>query len=558
MTQDNTVDTSSPYLGRPWLSRYTDGVPSELSCDFEDGLSMFRGAVHRAPDKTAVLYFDGSMTFAELDTASDGFAAALRERGISDGDRVALFLQNVPQYVISLLGIWKAGATAVAINPMSRERELTYQLTDSGATVLVCLESLYADVARAVVPTTAVSTVFTTSELEYQHRHDPRLFAASSRHRYEDTVDFVDAVTHHAGGDLPTHTPAPSDLAVLTYTSGTTGPPKGAMTSHSNVAFNSQVYRDWWAFDERDVVLAIAPLFHITGMIGHIGVAMTAHVPLVLGYRFDPGVVLDLIREHKPTFTVGAITVFTALLNHVGFDRGDFASFRLLCSGGAPISPASARNILQSTGLQVHNIYGLTETTSPTHSVPLGAETPVDPTSGALSVGVPVPNTLVRVVDEAGADVPVGEVGELVTRGPQVVRGYWNKPAESANAIRDGWFFSGDVGFMDAEGWFYIVDRKKDMINASGYKVWPREVEDVLAEHDAVLEAAVVGVPDEYRGETVKAFVSLKAGHTVSPEALIDFAKARMAAYKYPRAIDIVDHLPKTATGKILRRELRR
>jgi long-chain acyl-CoA synthetase len=203
-------------------------------------------------------------------------------------------------------------------------------------------------------------------------------------------------------------------------------------------------------------------------------------------------------------------------------------------------------------------LYGLTETTSPSHAVPLGAETPVDPTSGALSVGVPVPGTVVRIVDEDGRDVPVGELGELVTKGPQVVAGYWNKPEETANAIRDGWFFTGDVGFMDPDGWFFVVDRKKDQINASGYKVWPREVEDVLAEHPAVREAAVVGVPDEYRGETVKAFVSLKAGTAATPEELIAHCRERMAAYKYPRSVEVVGELPKTVTGKILRRELRR
>jgi long-chain acyl-CoA synthetase len=229
----------------------------------------------------------------------------------------------------------------------------------------------------------------------------------------------------------------------------------------------------------------------------------------------------------------------------------------VLYSGGAPISPAAARNVEAVTGLPLHNIYGLTETTSPSHAVPPGAQTPVDPVSGALSVGVPVPNTIVRIVDEDGRDLPVGEIGELLTRGPQVVLGYWNKPDETTHAIRDGWFFTGDLGFMDAAGWFFIVDRKKDMINASGYKVWPREVEDVLAEHEAGREAAMIGVPDENRGETVKAFVSLREGSSVTPEQLIAFTRERMAAYKYPRTVVILDELPKTVTGKILRRELR-
>jgi long-chain acyl-CoA synthetase len=268
-------------------------------------------------------------------------------------------------------------------------------------------------------------------------------------------------------------------------------------------------------------------------------------------------VVLDAIREHRPTFTVGAITVFIALLNAPGGSRADWASFRSIYSGGAPISPATNQAFEAATGCYIHNIYGLTETTSPSHAVPLGATAPVDPASGALSVGVPVPGTVVRILAEEGTELPPGEVGEIVTRGPQVVAGYWGKPDETAHAIRDGWLHTGDVGFMDPAGWFYLVDRKKDLINAAGYKVWPREVEDVLYEHPAVREAAVIGVPDPYRGETVKAFVSLREGGSATPDELIAFAKERMAAYKYPRSLEIVDELPKTVTGKILRRALR-
>jgi long-chain acyl-CoA synthetase len=545
------------YDDRPWLALYGPGLPADITPQFTDAVTMFAAAVRAAPDRTAITYFDAEITFSHLDVLSTSLAAAFQSHGVKPGDRVALFLQNVPQFVIGLVATWKAGAVAVAINPMSRERELRYQLQDSGATALVCLESLYGSVARAVLPTTAVTLVITTSELEYQTRNDARLFGSTVRTRYEGTHDLTELVESFTDASPALETPAASDIAVLTYTSGTTGPPKGAMTSHGNFAFNAQVYRDWMALTDRDAVLAVAPLFHITGMIGHIAVALLTRMPLALSYRFDPMVTLDIIRERRPTFTVGAVTVFTALLNTPGISREDFASFRLLYSGGAPISPAAARNVEDVTGRPLHNIYGLTETTSPSHAVPPGAPTPVDPTSGALSVGVPVPNTIVRIVDEDGRDLPAGEIGELVTRGPQIVLGYWNKPDETAHAIRDGWLFTGDVGFMDPSGWFYIVDRKKDMINASGYKVWPREVEDVLAEHDAVREAAVIGIPDEYRGETVKAFVSLKAGSSVTPDQLIAFARERMAAYKYPRSVVIVEELPKTVTGKILRRELR-
>jgi long-chain acyl-CoA synthetase len=280
-------------------------------------------------------------------------------------------------------------------------------------------------------------------------------------------------------------------------------------------------------------------------------------MPIVLGYRFDPAAVLDLIEQHRPTFTVGAITVFIALMNDPTREGRDLSSLTKVYSGGAPIAPTVVERFQSDIGPYIHNIYGLTETTSPSHAVPMTKVAPVDPTSGALSVGVPIFNTVVRVVDEDGKDVPVGEVGEFVTSGPQVVRGYWEKPEETAHAIPGGDLHTGDVGFMDADGWYYVVDRKKDMINAAGYKVWPREVEDVLYMHSSVREAAVIGIPDEYRGETVKAFVSLRPGEDVSEQELIAFCKERMAAYKYPRYVELVDELPKTVTGKILRRELR-
>jgi long-chain acyl-CoA synthetase len=263
------------------------------------------------------------------------------------------------------------------------------------------------------------------------------------------------------------------------------------------------------------------------------------------------------MREHRPTFTIGAITAFVSLLGSESALPEDFASLRTVYSGGAPISPAVAERFQDRTGCYIHNIYGLTETSSPSHAVPLGVEAPVDPDSGALSVGVPVFNTVVRILGDDGSELPPGELGEIVTAGPQVVPGYWRNPEATAESIPGGELRTGDVGFMDAQGWFYVVDRKKDMINAAGYKVWPREVEDVLYRHPAVQEAAVVGVPDEYRGETVKAFVVLRPDATVTAEELISYCKETMAAYKYPRIVELTGELPKTATGKILRRALR-
>jgi long-chain acyl-CoA synthetase len=329
------------------------------------------------------------------------------------------------------------------------------------------------------------------------------------------------------------------------------------MNTHRNAVFTSQVYRDWIEQNSDGSVFGIAPLFHITGLIGHIGLGYLTPMPLILAYRFEPQVVLDVFREHRPTFTIGAITAFTALLNAPGFSKDDFSSFKSIYSGGAAISPTAEQRFRDLTGCQVHVAYGLTETTSPMTLTPKDTESPIDLNSGALSVGVPVPNTVVRVQDDDGNDVPLGEIGEIVSEGPQTVAGYWDKPEETAANIPGGALKTGDVGFMNPDGWIFIVDRKKDMINASGYKVWPREVEDVLAEHAAVHEAAVVGVPDEYRGETVVAYVSFNPGASATTEELTQHCKARMAAYKYPRTIYIIDELPKTVSGKILRRELR-
>jgi long-chain acyl-CoA synthetase len=329
------------------------------------------------------------------------------------------------------------------------------------------------------------------------------------------------------------------------------------MNSHGNFVFNAQTYRDWIGLTDDDVVLGVAPFFHITGMVGHVAAGLLVGMPIVMSYRFDADATLELIERHGVTFTIGSITVFIALMNAPAAGRHDLSKFTKIVSGGAPIAPATVEAYEQKMGAYIHNIYGLTETTSPSHCVPIGKRAPVDPDSGALSVGVPIFNTIVRVVDEQGNDLPVGEVGEFVTSGPEVVAGYWEKPEETEHALPGGALHTGDVGFMDQDGWFYLVDRKKDQINVSGYKVWPREVEDVLYGHSAVREAAVVGTPDEYRGETVKAFVSLKPGESVTDDALIAFCKERMAAYKYPRQVAFVEELPKTASGKILRRELR-
>jgi long-chain acyl-CoA synthetase len=548
----------SVYDEKPWLSLYDQGQPAEIALEFTDALSMFRASVSRNPDGDIIRYFGGRITARELDELSDGFAVALAGLGVRAGDRVALYVQNVPQFVIAMLAAWKAGGIAVPVNPMNRARELDAVLRDSGARVLVCLEGLYRDVARAVIEDGGLETaVVTTSELDYRARDDQRVFAGIERLDCEGAHDMAALIERHRGQVPADVTFDPSDTALLTYTSGTTGPPKGAMNSHGNVVFNSQAYRQWCRLGPDDVVLGVAPLFHITGLIAHITLSLLLGAPLVLAYRFEPSVMMETIRDEQPTFTIGSITVFIALMNAPNADRDALASLTKTWSGGAPIPPSTVKAFQAQFGQYIHNAYGLTETTSPSHLVPFDAVAPIDDISGALSVGVPVYNTVVRIVGDDGQDLPAGEVGEIVTSGPMVVPGYWNKPEETAHALPGGALHTGDVGYMDAAGWFYIVDRKKDQINAGGYKVWPREVEDVLYQHEAVREAAVVGVPDVYRGETVKAYVSLRPGQTATAEELIAFCREQMAAYKYPRQVEFLDELPKTVSGKLLRRELR-
>jgi long-chain acyl-CoA synthetase len=547
----------SIYDDKPWLARYDEGQPADIAPEYDNALAMFKATVARTPEGNALRYFDGRISFRQLDELTDAFAAGITAEGFQPGERVAIFAQNVPQFVIAQIGSWKAGGIAVSINPMNKERELTELLTDSGATVLVCLQSLHRDVVVKVLPGTAVRTVITTSELDLQTRNDKSVFAGVERIACPGTIDLLELLEQHKGATPPVVELGPDDVAFLTYTSGTTGPPKGAMTTHGNVVFNAQTYRDWIGLGAEDVVLGIAPLFHVTGLVGHIAVSLLTGAPLVLMYRLDPALTLDTVEAEGATFTVGSITVYIALMNAPNADKAKLATLTKVYSGGAPIPPSTVQAFQDTFGHYIHNVYGLTETTSPSHAVPFHAVAPVDPDSGALSVGVPVYNSVVRIVDEEGRDLPAGQIGELVTAGPQVVAGYWNKPEETAKALPGGVLHTGDVGYMDEQGWFYIVDRKKDQINAGGYKVWPREVEDVLYEHPSVREAAVVGVPDEYRGETVKAFVSLKGQASTTSEEIIAFTKERMAAYKYPRQVEILDEIPKTVSGKVLRRELR-
>ena len=546
----------SVYETKPWLRHYGDR-PAELRVKHEHALAMARAGMAAAGESPLVHYFETPLSGREVDEASDALAGALADSGIAAGDRIVLQLQNMPQFVIATIAAWKLGAIAVPTNPMYQERELGHVLRDSGARALVCLEELWEATGRAAVRDTDVRLAVTTSPLDFLDGPPPAVLVGAERLRPADTADFVALIDEHRGSRPPEPRLAGDGVAFLVYTSGTTGPPKGAMNLHRNVVFSSTAVREWVGITPDDRILGIAPLFHITGLITAFGLGLVTPAPVILAHRFDPDETVRLVERLGATFTVAAITAFTAMMNAKSFESADLSSFRVVMSGGAPVAPAIAQRWREATGSMIHNAYGLTESTSPTHLVPIGVEAPVDPASGALSVGVPIYDTVVEVIGEDGQPLPPGEIGEIVTRGPQIVPGYWNKPEETANAMPDGRLRTGDVGYMDEDGWFYLVDRSKDLIVASGYNVWPREVEDVLVEHPAVREAAVVGIPDDYRGETVKAIVSLRPGAETAASELVAFCRERMAAYKVPRVVEVRDELPKTITGKILRRELR-
>ena len=550
----------SVFDSRPWDKNWNAEMLQARPLEYETGLDMFLTSALADPQQPLISYFETTLTAAEVDEQSDAFACWLQARGIGRGDRIALYLQNVPEFVLSVIAAWKLGAVPVPINPMYRERELNELLMDSGAKVLVLLEHLWHDVAHSVVDGTAVELVVSTNGLAYLGTTDPvpAVLSDLQPQPVESSTPFSSAIEEFRGSQPQIADVTADDVAYLCYTSGTTGPPKGAMVSHRGVVFSSQNFRDMRGLVPGDVVFAVAPLFHITGLICTIAVGLLVPMRMVLGYRFDVGESLKLIEKYRCSFTVGATTVFIAFLSHPEFADRDISTLQKIVCGGAPIPPSVLERYETATGVYMYNGYGLTESTSPTFGTPSGRRSPVDPVSGALALGVPLPGTDLVILDDAGKPVGYDEPGEVVVRGPHVVTGYWNKPEETANAIQDGWLRTGDVAFMDSDGWVYMVDRKKDVINASGYKVWPREVEEVLYEHPSVREAAVVGVPDDYRGETVKAFVSLRPGEKATVEELIEFTKGKLAAYKYPRIIEIIDDLPKTVTGKILRRELRK
>ena len=534
--------------------------PPDAQGENATALSLFAATDAAAP---ALTYFDQTLSHAALDQLSDRLAVWLHGHGVRRGDRVATLLQNTPQFVIVALATWKLAAIIVPLNPMYRVPELTRLFADCRPSALICHDDQWAAALEATSGVVDPNCLLWASPRELQARDDARVLPAPAAPAAalapamkslaavlaaEVVGAFLDAFVNAAAA-----APVADEVAVLLYTSGTTGLPKGAMLTHRSLAFNARNCATHFGLTPESRIFGIAPLFHVTGFVAQMVASFSAGASLVLTYRFQPAVALEAFLEHRPTFVIGAITVFIALMNRPDTTRAHFDSLQHIFSGGAPIAPAVVQAFEQRFGRAIRSSYGMTELSAPSHLAPNEGRIPVDPASGALSIGRVLPGIDASVVDDTGATLGPRGIGEVVVRGPSVMAGYWGKPEETAQALRAGWMHTGDVGFQDEDGWFYLIDRKKDMISASGFKVWPREVEDVLYAFAGVREAGVVGAPDAYRGETVVAFVSAVDGVTLDLVALNAHCRERLAAYKCPAAIHVVAELPKTETGKITR-----
>lgn len=537
---------------RPWTKMYGSVVDPDLRAPRETTLDLFDASVTSAPDHPSLHYFGRTLSRQEVSALSIQFAHVFANEGVGSGDRVAISLQNTPVFVLTVLGAWRLGAVVVPINPMLRSGELGPMLRDSRAKLMLAHPEMrqVIEAVRTKLPQQLVALWSHPAELAGGM---PLPFTSLDLDFDETVLDKARAKSTMPGA---WRTPSSADIALLTYTSGTTGPSKGAMNTHANLGYQAVSYAQWFGLTDQDSVLAMAPLFHITGLGAHVALALGKGLPLVLTHRFEPKTVLGLIEKYEPAFTIGAITAFIALQES---SRGaePLTRMKTVFSGGAAVPASVVERYEELTGTYIHNMYGLTESTSACIGVPRGRRAPVHKASGALSIGLPMSGVQVTIVGEDGKPAPRGVEGEMVIQGPQVCAGYWEKAAETANAFAADGLHTGDVGIMDEDGWIYVVDRMKDLVVVSGYKVWPRDVEDALYLHPAVREVAVVGKPDPYRGETLHAYVSLRANTTATVEELKAVCRDRLSAYKCPTEFHFVDDLPKTATGKILRRTLR-
>ncbi|HEY0310719.1 MAG TPA: AMP-binding protein [Luteimonas sp.] len=549
---------------RPWLAHYPAGVPTDINPDaYPSVVAVLDDAIARFRDRPAFSSFGKVISYAELDRMSAQLAAYFAtELGLARGERVAIMMPNCLQYPISTFGILRAGLTVVNVNPLYTPRELKQQLVDSGASAIVVLDN-FGHTVQQVIADTQVRHVVTTglgdlvggakgAIMNLVVKHVKKMVPA---YRLDGAVRFRDALARGARHPRPDVAIESSDIAFLQYTGGTTGIAKGAMLSHRNLVANMEQAAAWVGGALRpgeEVVITALPLYHIFSLTAN-GLVFTKFGGLnhlITNPRDMPGFVKELSKA-KFTAITGVNTLFNGLLNTPGFDQLDFSSLRLTLGGGMAVQRAVAERWKKTTGCTLVEAYGLTETS------PAACINPMDLKEYNGSIGLPIPSTDASIRGEDGSALPAGATGELCIRGPQVMQGYWQRPAETAEAIdADGWLHTGDMARMDEQGYFYIVDRKKDMILVSGFNVYPNEIEDVLAAMPGVREVAAVGVPDEKSGETVKVVI-VRNDPSLTAEQVKAFAREQLTGYKVPHHVEFRDELPKTNVGKILRRELR-
>jgi long-chain acyl-CoA synthetase len=552
---------AKPYTEHPWIKFYEAGIPADLSYPDATLGNVLARTASTYPDQTSLLFYGKRISYAELDELANRFAHALSSLGVRKGDRVALMLPNIPQMVIAYYGTLRTGAIAVATNPLYHEHELEVQLKDSGAETLVAVDLFYPVVSH-VLPKTKVKHLILCGIKDFLPFPLNWLYPLKARiekqwvgvKRAAPIYDFMRLIRREPTTPLDTTVTA-DDVALLQYTGGTTGIPKGAMLTHRNMVVNAMQSRAWFTrLKERgDIILAVIPFFHVYGMTVAMNLGMLIGAELILLPKFHTKEVLTIIQKHRPTIFPGIQAMYLAIGNYPEVQEYDLTSIEAALSGAGPLMHEVQERFEHLTKARIVEGYGLSEASPVTHANPIFGRRK----SG--SIGLPWPNTEALIVDvETGTRVlPVGETGELVVKGPQVMKGYWNKPQETAHALRGGWLHTGDIAKMDEEGYFFIIDRIKDMIKTVGENVYPREVEEVLYMHPKVKEAVVVGLPQEFLGERIKAYVVLKDRETATAEEIIRFCQEQLSKFKVPKEIEFRDQLPKTLVGKVLRRVLR-
>jgi long-chain acyl-CoA synthetase len=558
---------------RPWLRNYEEGVPVQLDIPDRPLTWLLDNTARHYPNNVAIIYYGHKITYAQLSTLANRFAIGLQKIGVKKGDRFAIALPNIPQYLLAFFGALRAGAVVVPTNPLYTERELSHQLTDSGATVIIMLDSFY-PLVRNIRAQTALEHIIVTSPADFLPPLLRTLYPLSQRGvkvpepklsekelKSDPTLHTVQSfLSVHKGSVTAFNLPVPvmgDDLAALQYTGGTTGLAKGAMLTHRNILSNAMQTRYWTpkAREGKEISLCVAPFFHAYGLTVGMNLSILAGATMVLLPRFRTKDVLSAIRRYKPTLFPGIPTMYIAIMREAGDQHTQLQSIKYCISGAAPLPAKVQEDFEKMAGATLVEGYGLSEASPVTHCNPLTEKR----RNG--SIGLPLPDVEAIIVSlQTGEPVPVGEVGEILVKGPNIMQGYWKREDETKAIFYKGWMHTGDIGKMDEEGYFYVVERAKDMIIAGGFNIYPREIEEVLFQQPDVAEAAVVGMPDEYRGETVAAFIILKAGVKPSEEtrkAIIAFCKQELASYKVPKVIEFRESLPKSLVGKILRRELR-